>query len=171
VNNTVRQVASALGVAILGSIVAVVFRDHLGSNTPAQTAARLDRPAAVVSRMPEGLQVRSLVTSDTSQSIGNALTFVGQSAHVLQHRAEATPATPQQLAAGRAEDRAVLGGFVTESRSAFMSAMHVASIVAGLAVLGGAVIAFAFLPSRREFEQATAVPTREVVPDPEAALT
>src|SRR5205814_2243260 len=69
VNNTVRQVAGALGVAILGSIVAVVFRAHVGSSTPADIAARLDQPSAVVSRLPAGEQVGPLVSHDTSQSI------------------------------------------------------------------------------------------------------
>ena len=44
VNNTVRQVAGALGVAILGSILAVVYRGQLGANTPATVAGRLDQP-------------------------------------------------------------------------------------------------------------------------------
>ena len=44
VNNTVRQVAGALGVAILGSILAVVYRGQLGQNTPASVAAQLDQP-------------------------------------------------------------------------------------------------------------------------------
>ena len=34
VNNTVRQVAGALGVAILGSILAVVYRGQLGREHP-----------------------------------------------------------------------------------------------------------------------------------------
>ena len=52
VNNTVRQVAGALGVAILGSILAVSFRGHLGSDAPSQLATKLDQPAAAVSALP-----------------------------------------------------------------------------------------------------------------------
>jgi DHA2 family integral membrane protein (MFS transporter) len=148
VNNTVRQVASALGVAILGSIVAVVFRDHLGAGTPASVANRLDQPAAVVSHLPAHLQVNQLVTGDTSQSIGNALQFAGQSGQVLQQRAAATHASPQQVADARAADTAVLGHFVAQSKSAFMAAMHVASVVAGLITLCGALIALLYLPGR-----------------------
>lgn len=160
VNNTVRQVASALGVAILGSIVAVVFRNQLGSETPAQTAAQLDRPAAVVAKLPADLQVKNLVTDQTSQSIGNALEFVGQSAEELQHRAAVVRTTPQQAQAARAHDEQVLGRFVAQSKSAFMSAMHVASAFAGLAVLLGALIAYTFLPRR----------VRTVASTPQAAV-
>ncbi|HZZ96952.1 MAG TPA: MFS transporter, partial [Jatrophihabitantaceae bacterium] len=170
VNSTVRQVASALGVAVLGSIVAVVFRNHLGAGTPAETAARLDRPAAVVSQLPANLHISSLVTADTSQSIGNALEFVNHSAQVLQQRAAATHASPQQVAAAQAAGRQVLGQFVAESNASFMSAMHIASVFAGLAALLGALIAFAFLPSRREFEQSSAIVEPAVDETPEAVL-
>jgi EmrB/QacA subfamily drug resistance transporter len=151
VNNTVRQVASALGVAILGSILAVVFRSHLGADTPAQTAASLDRPTAVLSQqVPADLRVGNLVTSDTSKSIGNTLEFVGRSSQVLEQRAASAHLTPQQGAASRQHAERVLGEFVSESKSSFMSAMHTASLFAGLAALIGAVVAFMFLPSRLE---------------------
>jgi hypothetical protein len=154
VNNTVRQVAGALGVAILGSILAVAFRSHLGSSTPAQVAARLDQPTAVVSTLPSAARVSSLVSGDTSQSIGNALEFVHDAGTALTVRADLAKAgalTPAQLAAARTRDRAELEAFVARSKSSFMTGMHVTSLFAGFAGLLGALVAFLFLPSKREF--------------------
>jgi DHA2 family integral membrane protein (MFS transporter) len=151
VNNTVRQVAGALGVAILGSIVAVVFRGHFGADTPDQVAARLDRPPAVVAHLPAGQRVTPVVGKDTSQSIGNALEFVAQAGGRLQARAAAHPdaATPQQRAAAAGQLEAVVG----KARSAFMSAMNETSLFAGLAALLGALVAYRYLPGRREFAE------------------
>jgi DHA2 family integral membrane protein (MFS transporter) len=150
VNNTIRQVASALGVAILGSIVAVIFRSHLGASTPAQVASRLDDPASVVTRLPRDQQVRPLVNASTSQSIGNALEFAGQSAQALQFRGAAAHLSPQQAAHVRTRGEQVLDKFVGESKESFMSAMHVASVFAGVTALIGAAISFSFLPRRRQ---------------------
>ena len=149
VNNTVRQVAGALGVAILGSIVAVAFRNHLGAGTPDQVATRLDRPPAVVSSLPAGQQVGAQVDNDTSQSIENALTFAQRAQGALQERAQAHPASATPVR--QQEARSALLGFVADSKSAFMSAMHVTSIFGGIAALLGAAVAFGFLPGRREF--------------------
>lgn len=149
VNNTVRQVAGALGVAILGSIVVVVFRGHLGAATPADVAARLDQPAAVVRTLPAEQRVTPLVGADTSQSIGNALDFAGRAQLALRHRAAASPAPPP--AAAEAQARAALTGFVGAARDSFLSAMRVTSLFAALAALLGAAGAFGFLPGRREF--------------------
>ncbi|HZC73594.1 MAG TPA: MFS transporter [Jatrophihabitans sp.] len=164
VNNTVRQVAGALGVAILGSIVAVVFRNHLGSSTPADVAARLDRPAAVVAQLPSSERVTPLVTNDTSQSIGNALTFAGQAGGALQARAGSVP--PAQAAQQAPRARTELPGFVASSKSSFMSAMRVTSLFAALAAILGALVAFRFLPARRAEEpmvpQAADVPAKAV---------
>ena len=146
VNNTVRQVAGALGVAILGSIVAVSFRGHLGADTPAQVAARLDRPAAVA-HVPAGQRVTPLVSSDTSQSIGNALHFAGAAQQALQSRAGSVP--PAQAAQYAQQDRAELGGFVADAKSSFMSAVHITSLFAALAAILGALVAFRYLPGRR----------------------
>jgi EmrB/QacA subfamily drug resistance transporter len=154
VNNTVRQVAGALGVAILGSILAVAFRANLGSSTPAQVAARLDQPAATVSALPPSARVSTFVSGDTSQSIGNAFEFVGEAAKALAARSELATAggvPPAQLAAARSRDRADLEAFVAESKSSFMTGMHVTSLFAGFAGLLGALVAFRFLPSKREF--------------------
>jgi EmrB/QacA subfamily drug resistance transporter len=161
VNNTIRQVASALGVAILGSILAVAFRSHLGADTPAQTAARLDGPAAVQQQIPPQLRVGSLVTDQTSQSIGNALDFVGKSATVLRERGASS-------GGDRAEAVGVLTGFVAKTKTSFISAMHVSSLVAGLIALLGALVAFRYLPGRPEEENASAMtnadPVAETVP-------
>jgi DHA2 family integral membrane protein (MFS transporter) len=149
VNNTVRQVAGALGVAILGSLLAVVFRDRFGSGTAADVAARLDRPAAVVDQLPAAQRVGPLVSKDTSQSIGNALEFAGRAGAALQARAAAHP----QAASPRLETqaRAELGGVVDHARSSFMAAVNHTSVYGGLAGLLGALVAFRYLPGRREF--------------------
>jgi MFS family permease len=151
VNNTVRQVAGALGVAILGSILAVVYRGQLGASTPATVAGRLDQPAAVVSGLPRSAQVKPLVRKDTSESIGASLEFAGRAATALQARAKVagTALSPAQLAAARTADQKVVGAFLQDSKNSFVSAMHVASIVAGFTAWLGAAVAFSFLPGRR----------------------
>jgi DHA2 family integral membrane protein (MFS transporter) len=151
VNNTVRQVSGALGVAILGSVVAVVFRNQLGSEAPHQLARQLDRPAAVVSRLPADAQVGSAVGADTSQSIGNALEFVGRATAALQSREKHAGTPPSQ--AQIAQARAAITGFVDSAKDSFMTAMHVTSLFAALAGVIGAVVAGLFLPGRREFAQ------------------
>ncbi len=155
VNNTVRQVAGALGVAILGSVLSVAFRADLGSGTPAQVAANLDRPAAVVSQLPANARVSTYVHDDSSQSIGNALQFAADSVQALQTRGRSPqvasiPVAQQQAAA--AADRATLNTFVDESKSAFVKGMHITSVAAGAAALLGALLAFTFLPGRKEVE-------------------
>ncbi len=134
VNNTVRQVAGALGVAILGSILAVVYRGQLGSSAPTDLAARLDQ-SVVSSTAP---RITSLVHKDASESIGGSLEFAGRAGAVVAQRPSATPA-----------DAAAIGAFVQSSKDSFVSAMHVTSLVAGGSALVGATIAFLFLPGRR----------------------
>ena len=160
VNNTIRQVAAALGVAILGSILAVSFRSHRGDDTARQTAAALDQPAAVVAQLPRSQQVAPLVTKDTSQSIGNAFDFVLSAQGALAARG--TNASLPALSAAEksqvmAHDKQVLEGFVAKTKIAFMSGMHVTSIFAALVVLLGALLSFVFLPGRREFGRMHAV--------------
>jgi hypothetical protein len=128
----------------------VIFRSHLGASTPAQVANRLDEPASVVVRLPRDQQVRPLVDASTSQSIGNALEFAARSAHALELRGAAAQLPPRQAAEARAAGEQVLDTFVADSKGSFMSAMHVASVFAGVTALIGAVISFSFLPRRRE---------------------
>jgi DHA2 family integral membrane protein (MFS transporter) len=159
VNNTVRQVAGALGVAILGSILAVAFRSHLGAGTPARVAAQLDQPAAVVAQLPASERATSYVRGDTSQSIGNAFEFTGEVGQALRARgsspfAAGVPAA--QRAQIEASDKATLAGFLSSAKSAFMTGMHVSSLFAGLAALLGALVSFRFLPTRREMQTVAA---------------
>jgi EmrB/QacA subfamily drug resistance transporter len=153
VNNTVRQVAGALGVAILGSVLAVAFRSHLGSDAPATLAAQLDQPAAVVSKLPSSAQVSTYAKSDTSESIGNVLEFVGNAGAALQHRADLVGGTvpPAQVAAQRQQAQQAIGVFVGDAKDSFVSAMHVTSLFAGIFGLLGSLVAFIWLPGRREF--------------------
>jgi EmrB/QacA subfamily drug resistance transporter len=175
VNNTVRQVAGALGVAILGSILAVAFRGHLGSDATARVAARLDQPAAVVAQLPPSAQVSNAVTADSTQSIGNALEFVRSAGVALQERAglaNGTQLSPAQAAATKAADQALLAKFVASSKESFMSGMHVTSLFAGLAALLGALVAFLYLPTKDEFGVAHARPGAPAPsPSPELART
>lgn len=166
VNNTVRQVAAALGVAILGSVLSVAFRSHLGADATHQVAAKLDQPASIVRQLPESAKVSSVVTSDDTQSIGNALEFVGRvedpqsNTGVLPTRQKLLQGkvSDEQIAAGRQNAQTVIGGFVAKAKSSFMTGMHVTSILAGLAGLLAALIAFAYFPSRQEFLEHSATP-------------
>jgi EmrB/QacA subfamily drug resistance transporter len=163
VNNTVRQVAGALGVAVLGSILAVVYRGHLGSNTPAALARQLDQPAAIISTLPQSAQVAPLVRKDTSQSIGASLEFLGKIRVVGQERSRllAGKVGPQQLQQAQASAQQAAGQFLDKSRTSFVSAMQLTSLIAALADLIGAGVAFAFLPGvgrrRPEEERAPSI--------------
>jgi hypothetical protein len=151
VNNTVRQVAGALGVAILGSVVAVVFRNQLGADAPKQLAQQLDRPPAVVAQLPARARVSAAIDADSSQSIENALEFVGRTGAALKARQGQTNTSP--TAAQVAHAQASIDDFVGSVKSSFMSAMHVTSLFAALAGLIGAIVAGLYLPGRREFAQ------------------
>ena len=173
VNNTVRQVAGALGVAVLGSILVVAFRGQLGENAPKDLASRLDQPAAVVAKLPADQQARTYVTGDSAQSIGNAFEFVGGVSGALGRRAQnpqLSTVPPAQVQQAQRQARAEITRFVDNSKSAFMSGMHITSVVAGLMALVGAVIAFLFLPGRREYQQAgRPAPAAEAEPVSEVA--
>ncbi|SDI92727.1 drug resistance transporter, EmrB/QacA subfamily [Frankineae bacterium MT45] len=164
VNNTVRQVAGALGVAVLGSLLAVSFRTHLGSSTPADLATQLDQPTAIVSTLPESAQVTPLVRKDASESIGGALEFAGSAGEALKNRAQLAGSAPADVAELKQHDESLIGTFVAETKSAFVDAMHFASLFAGLAGLVGAVVAFLFFPSRSEFAEHRSVPSRDAEP-------
>jgi EmrB/QacA subfamily drug resistance transporter len=156
VNNTVRQVAGALGVAILGSILAVAFRGNLGASAPADLAAKLDAPLASVQGAPANVRVTPLVHGDTSQSIGNALEFAQQTGQSLQRRAAlpgAAALPPAQLAQQKAAATSDVDAFVAKSKSSFVTGMHVTSLSAAGVAWIGAIVAFLFLPSRRELAQ------------------
>jgi DHA2 family integral membrane protein (MFS transporter) len=155
VNNTVRQVAAALGVAILGSVLSVVFQANLGADASKQVAAKLDQPAAVVQQLPANAQVSSVVAQDDTKSIGNAGEFANSAKQALQNRAELLKgvATQQQMDAAKANAQKALGGFVSDAKSAFMTALHLTTIIASLALLVGALIAFRYFPTRREFNE------------------
>ncbi len=169
VNNTVRQVAGALGVAILGSVLAVVFRANLGASTPANLAAQLDAPIAAVQGVPANAKVTPLVHEDTSQSIGNALQFAGQTGQALKNRAGlpgAAAIPPAQVEQRQAAATAAVNGFVADSKSAFVTGMHITSLAAALAALIGAIIAFMFLPSRKEMQQSLRAADGALSPEP-----
>ncbi len=161
VNNTVRQVAGALGVAVLGSILAVVFRSHLGADTPAALARQLDQPASVVSQLPDSAKVGPLVRKDTSESIGGSFEYIGSAGKALQERQKLAGGrlTPQQVAKAQADAQRAIGGYVQKTKDSFISAMRVTSLVAALFDLIGAGLAFAFLPGvtrrRKEDEPGT----------------
>jgi DHA2 family integral membrane protein (MFS transporter) len=153
VNNTVRQVAAALGVAVLGSILAVAFRNNLGADAPARLAAQLDQPAAVA-QLPAAAKVGTYVKHDSSESIGGALEFVGNAAGALEQRAELSggTASPAQVQQGRL----AIAAFVNDAKDSFMTAMRITSVIAGLIGLLGSVAAFAYMPTRREHALHTA---------------
>ena len=151
VNNTVRQVAGALGVAILGSILAVSFRGGIGPNAPANLAAKLDQPAAVINQLPADTQVKTYVRSDSSQSIGNAFDFVANASKALERRGQLPQAgglSAAQIAAQKAQASADINSFISDSKSSFVDAMGIASIVAAIIAWIGAAIAFRYLPKR-----------------------
>jgi DHA2 family integral membrane protein (MFS transporter) len=170
VNNTVRQVAGALGVAVLGSLLAVSFRTHLGSDAPSQLASKLDQPAAVVSKLPPEQQVTPLVTSDTAESIGNSLEFAQGAVGALQTRAAHAPAGSVTAEQKQAATSAI-GGFVQDSKDSFVSAMHITTFAAGIVNLIGAAVAFIFLPGtiRRRPQGAAGVPSAEETAEARAA--
>jgi EmrB/QacA subfamily drug resistance transporter len=163
VNNTVRQVAAALGVAVLGSILAVAFRNNLGADAPGRLAAQLDRPAAVA-QLPADAKVATYVKHDSSESIGGALEFVGNAAGALQQRAKLSggTASPAQVQQGQL----AIAVFVDDAKDSFMTAMRITSVIAGLIGLLGSVAAFAYMPTRQEHALHTAsgrAPTDEAV--------
>ena len=91
VNNTIRQVAAALGVAILGSILAVTFRSHLGNDTARQTAAALDQPAAVVQHLPGVPERGSAHSSPATRRSRSATPSSSRSVRRVQLHARGDP--------------------------------------------------------------------------------
>ncbi|KZF01958.1 MAG: MFS transporter [Rhodococcus sp. (in: high G+C Gram-positive bacteria)] len=155
VNNTVRQVAGALGVAVLGSLLAVAFRADLGAATPNDVASALDQPSQIVSQLPIEVQVTPLVSADASESIGGALEFAGRSAEALTARAalpQADRIPADVMAEQKQNAEETLTTFVAESKAAFVHGMHVSSVAAAGSAFLGAIAAFTLLPGRLRVE-------------------
>ena len=155
VNNTVRQVAGALGVAVLGSLLAVAFRADLGATTPSDVASALDQPSQIVSQLPTEVQVTPLATADASESIGGALDFAGRSAEALAARAalpQAVGIPADVMAEQKQNAEETLTTFVAESKAAFVHGMHVSSVAAAGSAFLGAIAAFTLLPGRLRVE-------------------
>ena len=118
VNNTVRQVAAALGVAMLGSLLAVAFRSHLGSDAPAQLG-RQTRPAGRASsrRCPPVRRRSTYVKQDAVSPSAARWSTSARRRRALQQRAKSPAAadlTPAQIAQQRAQAQQAIGGFVDE---------------------------------------------------------
>lgn len=101
-NDLVRQVAGAFGVAIIGSVVNVVYADQM-------------EPA--VAGLPER------TAGPASDSVGAALQVAAQ------------VGGPNAVALAEA------------ARSSFVDALGVASIIAGVVVLSGAIVVARYLPN------------------------
>ena len=94
--------------------------------------------------------MRPLVRNDTSQSIGASLEFVQKTGAALQERGRllAGNVPPAQAEQARTQAEQATGQFFQDAKDSFVSAMHVTSVVAALADLLGAAVAFTFLPGR-----------------------
>jgi hypothetical protein len=136
-------------------VLSVVFQANLGADASKQVAAQLDQPAAVVQQLPPSAQVSTVVTGEDTKSIGNAGDFALAAQQALQNRAKLLDGkvTQQQMDAARASAQKTLGGFFSDAKSAFMTALHITTIIASLALLLGALIAFRYFPTRKEFNE------------------
>lgn len=161
VNNTLRQLAGALGVAVLGSIVTVCFHAHLGADRASRVADALDQPRAVVQQLPQNTQVRPLVGPAATESIGGAIAFASDARDALQRRV-ALPQSRTLPAATLAEQqqdaRTHLLGFIRDADNAFVRGLRICSGVAALSGLFGAVVAARLLPRRRRQSRDPATP-------------
>jgi hypothetical protein len=75
----------------------------------------------------------------------------------------------EQAAAAQQNAQAVLGEFVANAKSSFMTGMRITSLFSGLVCLLAAIVAFCFFPSRREFLEHAAGPAAAAPPEPVAA--
>ncbi|MET9214815.1 MULTISPECIES: MFS transporter [unclassified Nocardia] len=150
VNNTMRQLAGALGVAVLGSILTVGFHDSFGDDRPAELAARLDQPTSLVA-LPDSALATPQLHANSSGSITEALDFAQRSVDALEQRERLVAgAMPESAIAGfRQSAEADLRAYVADADDAFVHGMRICALVSGLSALLGAGIAFAYLPSRR----------------------
>ena len=173
VTNTARQVAGALGVAIIGCVLAVGFRSSLGSSRPADVARQLDASIAgsAGASLPDSARVGPSVRSDTSESIGGSLEFADAARRALEKRAQlAEDAGAQPDPQQRAEATAVLTGFVDDAKDSFLHAMKHASLTAGAVDIVGAACAYFFLADRRRRSDDVADDGDEPTPDPDESM-
>ncbi len=124
VNSALRLIGAALGVAVLGALLASSYRTHLGN-------------AADV--LP--VQYRG----ESSGSIAGTLSAVEQATAAGRHAVEQGQLPLPQALRMRSE----LTGLVGRADDAFISAMHVATACGAAVSLAGAVVAFVWLPGRR----------------------
>ncbi len=113
----------------------------IGPNAPANLAAKLDQPAAVVAQLPADTKVSTYVRSDSSQSIGNAFDFVANAGKALERRGQLPQAGGLSAGADRGPEGAGdadINSFVSDSKSSFVDAMGIASIVAAIIAWIGA---------------------------------
>ena len=113
VQNTVRQVGGALGIAILGTIISVVYGSKFESLVP-------------------GLPPQAAAAT-TSVEAAHGVADAG-------------------LAAG-AISRVQFDALITAANSAFVDAMHVATLVTAAAALIGCLVAYRWLPPKAEHER------------------
>ncbi|WP_067720821.1 MFS transporter [Nocardia yamanashiensis] len=162
VNNTMRQLAGALGVAVLGSLLTMGFQSRFGEERPAELAVALDRPAAILN-LPENARVAPQLRPDSHESISGALEFAQRSVVALRHR--------EQLAADQLPESVVdqhrrvaeteLRDYVDAADTAFVHGMRMCALVGGLSGLAGAGLAFWLLPRRRRAADETAITAGE----------
>lgn len=112
VQNTVRQVGGALGVAVLGTTISVVYGDRLRELVPGLPAQAKDAATSV------------------------------ETAHAVAQAGAAQGAITAEQASG----------LIGAANAAFISAMHVATLITATAALLGAVVAFVGLPRRAEHQ-------------------
>ena len=130
VNNSVRQVGGALGVAILGSLLNSLYSSRV---TPALS----------------GLSAQQADTA--SESLVGALSMAeSKAAEVAELSAGVADGSAQAADLARAEDQLrQLGAVVDPAKDAFVSAMHVTSIATCVVVLVAALIVAVWLPGRQ----------------------
>ncbi|MFF1832254.1 MFS transporter [Paenarthrobacter sp. NPDC058040] len=109
INNTLRQVGAALGVAIFGSQLATNYRNQVD---------------AALSALPAGLS-------------GQARDSLGATTYVLEELQRLHP-----------DQRQTIEDILSHAQTAFVGAMHSTFIVGVAVLLGGAVIAAVWIPSR-----------------------
>lgn len=134
VNNSVRQVGGALGVAILGSLLNSLYAGRLAGSVD-------DLPAEQADAAQESL-VGALTLSQSKAAEVDA----------LRAAVEAGQADPASLERATRE-LARLGDVVEPAKDSFIWAMHVTSVATCIALLAAAVIVAIWLPGQRSFRR------------------